>query len=55
MSNGYKKLFAQHYNCPICGKVDCKFYGSGKSAKHILRKRVRNKLKQLTQQEDKGQ
>ena len=56
MSNEYKKLFAPHYKCPICGKIDCKVYGSGKAIKHILTKKVRRKLKQPTHQhEDKGE
>lgn len=55
MSNEHKKLFAPHYNCPICGKVDCKVYGSGKSSKHILTKKVRRKLKQLTHQHEEGE
>ena len=56
MGNEYKKLFSPYYKCPICGKIDCKGYGSGKVSKGILRRKVRRKLKQLTHQhEDKGE
>ena len=52
MGNEYKKLFSPYYKCPICGKIDCKGYGSGKVSKGILRRKVRRKLKQLTHQHE---
>ena len=43
--NEYKKLFASHYKCPICGKLNCKHYGSSKEERKILNRKIRTKLK----------
>ena len=45
MSAEYKKILAPHYKCPICGKLNCKGYGSSKSERKIFKRLVRNKLK----------
>lgn len=54
MSAEYKKILAPHYKCPICGKLNCKGYGSSKSEKKIFKRLVRNKLKVAMFKELKG-
>ena len=45
MGAEYKKILASHYKCPICGKLNCKGYGSSRSERKTLKRLVRNKLK----------
>lgn len=46
-SGYYKKLFARHYKCPICGKLDCIFYGSAMADRKILKRKIRNEFKRM--------
>ena len=55
MSAEYKKILAPHYKCPICGKLNCKGYGSSRSERKALKRLVRNKLKVAMFKELKGE
>lgn len=55
MSAEYKKILAPHYKCPICGKLNCKGYGSNRSERKTLKRLVRNKLKVTMFKELKGE
>lgn len=55
MSAEYRKILAPQYKCSICGKLNCKYYGSSKSEKKIFKRLVRNKLKVSMFKELKGE
>ena len=46
MSNLYKK-YASTFKCPLCGKFNCKYYGSGKSSKKIAKRKIRKIFKEV--------
>lgn len=50
MNNQYKK-YGSMYKCPICGKIDCHIYGSGKKLKKLVRKMTRTILKREVEDE----